>query len=65
MKGLTERQKQVIALVGTGLQLKQVAAELGVSTQAVHMCCVWARKKLNLHNQAQFISYAARAGQNL
>ena len=59
MKGLTERQQLVVSRIGEGKQIKEVAAELGVSMQCAHKHCVVARRKLGLPSHAALIRYAA------
>lgn len=59
MKPLTERQRLVMQKLGAGMQTKAVAAELGVSVQAVNKSCVLARRKLQLPTHTALIAYAA------
>lgn len=57
---LTERELQVLALIGEGKTTKQVAGELSLSVETVanhrkHIC-----HKLGLHSTAELVAYAAR-----
>lgn len=57
---LTERELQVLTLIGEGKTSKQVAEELKLSVATVanhrkHIC-----RKLGLHSTAELVSYAAR-----
>lgn len=63
MRAITERQQQVMQRVGKGLQQKQIAAELGVSPQAVSKSCLSVRKKLGLPSHQALISHAAVSAQ--
>lgn len=60
---LTERELEVLALVGQGKTSKQVAEELNLSVETVanhrkHIC-----RKLGLHSTAELVAYAARQHQ--
>ncbi|SDI37011.1 response regulator [Nonomuraea jiangxiensis] len=60
--GLTEREREVIALVGTGLSNAEIAEELhvGVTTVKTHIAA--AMEKLGLRNRIQAAVVAHRAG---
>jgi DNA-binding NarL/FixJ family response regulator len=59
---LTDRQREVLRLVASGLLYKQVAALLGITERAVkyHMGEILAR--LHLENRAEATAYARRSG---
>jgi len=57
---LTDRELQVLTLVGQGKTSKQVAEELKLSVETVanhrkHIC-----RKLGVHSTAELVAYAAR-----
>ena len=60
--GLSEREREVLALVAQGLRYKEVAAKLFLSERTIkyHMGQILAR--LHLKNRAQVVEYARRAG---
>lgn len=60
MKALTERQQLVLKRLAAGLQMKQIAAELGVTTQAVHKHAVAARRKLGQPSRIALVAFAIR-----
>src|SRR4051812_41377984 len=59
---LTERERQVLRLVGTGSTTREISARLGISTKTVenHKHRIFA--KLGVHNQAHAVSIAVRTG---
>lgn len=59
---LTSRERQVLTLLGRGLSIEEVAAELfiGVTTVRTHVYRL--RTKLKLKDRAQLVSFAFRAG---
>jgi DNA-binding NarL/FixJ family response regulator len=60
--GLTEREVEVLALVGTGLSNAEIAEELhvGVTTVKTHIAA--AMEKLGLRNRIQAAVVAHRSG---
>src|SRR5436190_48192 len=59
---LTERERQVLRLVGTGSTTREISGRLGISTKTVenHKHRIFA--KLGVHNQAHAVSIAVRTG---
>jgi two-component system NarL family response regulator len=59
---LTERQREVLALVAQGLSYKETGARLGLSPRTIkyHMSEIMAA--LHLEHRAQVLAYAGRAG---
>ena len=55
---LTVREAQILALIGAGLQAKQVAAELGISISSVHTYRNRIFRKMALGSDAALIRYA-------
>lgn len=60
--GLTARENDIVALIGAGLQVKQVAAELGISVSSVNTYRNRIFRKLGLHSNAALIRYALKNG---
>lgn len=59
---LTERERQVLALVGRGLAGKQVARHLGISPKTVEQHKSRIFTKLGVRNQAAAVSVAGSTG---
>jgi DNA-binding NarL/FixJ family response regulator len=59
---LTARETEIATLIGTGLQVKQVAAELGISVSSVNTYRNRIFRKLGLHSNAALIRYALKHG---
>lgn len=59
---LTAREGEIVALIGAGLQVKQVAAELGISISSVNTYRNRIFRKLGLHSNAALIRYALKQG---
>jgi DNA-binding NarL/FixJ family response regulator len=59
---LTARENEIVALIGAGLQVKQVAAELGISVSSVNTYRNRIFRKLGLHSNAALIRYALKNG---
>lgn len=59
---LTARESEILALIGAGLQVKQVAAELGISVSSVNTYRNRIFRKLGLHSNAALIRYALKHG---
>jgi DNA-binding NarL/FixJ family response regulator len=59
---LTEREREVLRLVGTGHTTREISVRLGISAKTVenHKHRIFA--KLGVHNQAHAVSIAMRAG---
>ena len=65
LAGLTERERQTLALIAEGLSNKLIARQLGISDGTVkvhvrHLLC-----KLNLHSRLELAAWAHRSGGNL
>lgn len=58
---LTQREREVLALVGQGLVTKEIAAELGLSPKTVSIHRQHLMEKLDLHNAAALAALAIRA----
>ena len=59
---LTPREGQIVALIGAGLQVKQVAAELGISISSVNTYRNRIFRKMGLSSNAALIRYALHHG---
>jgi DNA-binding NarL/FixJ family response regulator len=59
---LTPREAEIVALIGAGLQVKQVAAELGISVSSVNTYRNRIFRKTGLPSNAALIRYALRHG---
>jgi DNA-binding NarL/FixJ family response regulator len=59
---LTTREGEIVALIGAGLQVKQVAAELGISISSVNTYRSRIFRKMGLSSNAALIRYALRHG---
>ena len=59
---LTARENEIVTLIGGGLQVKQVAAELGISVSSVNTYRNRIFRKLGLHSNAALIRYALKNG---
>lgn len=59
---LTQREGQIVALIGHGLQVKQVAAELGISVSSVNTYRGRIFRKMGLNTNAALIRYAIQHG---
>jgi DNA-binding NarL/FixJ family response regulator len=59
---LTPREAEIVALIGAGLQVKQVAAELGISISSVNTYRARIFRKMGLSSNAALIRYALRHG---
>jgi two-component system, NarL family, invasion response regulator UvrY len=59
---LTPREAEIVALIGAGLQIKQVAAELGISISSVNTYRGRIFRKMGLSTNAALIRYAIRHG---
>ena len=59
---LTPREADIVALIGAGMQIKQVAAELGISVSSVNTYRNRIFRKLGLASNAALIRYALKTG---
>jgi DNA-binding NarL/FixJ family response regulator len=59
---LTPREAEIVALIGAGLQVKQVAAELGISISSVNTYRTRIFRKMGLSSNASLIRYALQHG---
>jgi DNA-binding NarL/FixJ family response regulator len=59
---LTPREAEIVALIGSGLQIKQVAAELGISVSSVNTYRTRIFRKMGLSTNAALIRYALQHG---
>lgn len=59
---LTARESEILTLIGSGLQIKQVAAELGISVSSVNTYRLRIFQKMGLHSNAALIRYAVQHG---
>ena len=59
---LTQREREVVALIATGLQQKQVANRMGISIKTVQTHLVHAMDKLEIHDRVELARYAIREG---
>ena len=55
---LTERERDVLTLLGSGSSVKNIAEELGLSSQTVRIHLGNAMKKLNLRDRTSAVHYA-------
>jgi DNA-binding NarL/FixJ family response regulator len=59
---LTTRELEVLTLIGSGLMIKQVAAQLGIGYHTVNDNIKAIYRKLNIHTRAEAAAEAARRG---
>lgn len=59
---LTPREAEIVALIGSGLQIKQVAAELGISISSVNTYRSRIFRKMGMSTNAALIRYAIQHG---
>ena len=59
---LTPREAEIVTLIGTGLQIKQVAAELGISVSSVNTYRGRIFRKMGMSTNAALIRYAMQHG---
>ncbi len=60
--GLTAREGEIVALIGAGMQVKQVAAQLGISVSSVNTYRNRIFRKMGLSSNAALIRYALKSG---
>jgi DNA-binding NarL/FixJ family response regulator len=59
---LTPRERDVLRMIGSGRQIKQVSAELGISISSVNTYRARIFKKMGLSSNAALIRYALKFG---
>jgi DNA-binding NarL/FixJ family response regulator len=59
---LTEREAEILRMVGTGLSYKQIAARLVISHRTVQNHVQNTLQKLHLHNRVELVRYAIEHG---
>jgi DNA-binding NarL/FixJ family response regulator len=59
---LTEREREVVALIGAGKPAKQVAAELSISISSVNTYRMRIVRKVGVRGNAGLIRYALKNG---
>lgn len=59
---LTEREREILALIGEGRTNQEIAQELTLSVNTVQTHRSHIMEKLSLHNRAELIRYALRVG---
>ncbi|MGE8471880.1 response regulator transcription factor [Paraburkholderia hospita] len=64
MKPLTQREKQIVLLIGNGLRGDQIAASLKISPQTVRKHRANIAQKLGLSTTVQLVSYAVTVAQS-
>lgn len=62
IQALSAREEDVLAAIGSGLMIKQVAAKLGISYHTVNDNIKAIYRKLGIHTRAQAASEASRLG---
>ncbi len=60
--GLTEREREILALIAEGLSNQEIAQKLYISIKTVQTHRTHIMEKLDLHNRAQLVRYAIRKG---
>lgn len=60
--GLSEREREVLALIAQGLKYKEVAAQLFLSERTIKYHMGQILERLHLKNRAQVVEYARRTG---
>ena len=59
---MTQREKEVVALIGEGLSNKEIATRLGIATHTVKSHVRNVMEKLTLHTRLQIAAYSHRSG---
>lgn len=59
---LSPRELEILRMLGSGIQIKQAAAELGVSISSINTYRSRIFKKMNLFSNAALIRYAVKQG---
>jgi len=60
--GLTDREREILALIAEGLSNQEIAQKLFISIKTVQTHRTHIMEKLDLHNRAQLVRYAIRKG---
>lgn len=60
--GLSEREREVLALIAQGLKYKEAAAKLCLSERTIKYHMGQIIDRLHLKNRAEVVEYARRAG---
>lgn len=60
--GLTHKEKEILQLIAEGHSSKQIAKDLNLSLNTVHVHRNNIMKKLNIHKQAELVRYALKEG---
>jgi len=60
--GLTDREREILALIAEGLSNQEIAQKLYISIKTVQTHRTHIMEKLDLHNRAQLVRYAIRKG---
>ena len=60
--GLTDREREVLALIAEGLSNQEIGKRLFISIKTVQTHRMHIMEKLDLHNRAQLVRYAIRKG---
>jgi two-component system response regulator NreC len=60
--GLTDREREILALIAEGLSNQEIARKLYISIKTVQTHRTHIMEKLDLHNRAQLVRYAIRKG---
>lgn len=61
-EALTQRERDVLTMIGAGKQIKQVSAELGISVSSVNTYRARIFRKMGLSSNAALIRYALKFG---
>lgn len=61
-EALTQRERDVLTMIGAGKQIKQVSAELGISISSVNTYRARIFRKMGLSSNAALIRYALKFG---
>ena len=64
LSSLTERERQVLALIAEGRSQKQIATELGISVKTVGSHVQNLLSKLGLHTRVEAVALAVRAAES-
>ena len=60
--GLTHKEREVLQLIAEGHSSKQIAKDLNLSLNTVHVHRNNIMKKLGIHKQAELVRYALKEG---
>jgi DNA-binding NarL/FixJ family response regulator len=59
---LTEKERDIVGLIGDGLSEKEISARLGIAFSTVHVHKRNISRKLGIHKQTDLVRYAIRKG---